>query len=130
MIAPRIKTDPVLLAALGTDGAAWASAYLKQQRHFDGDARHIELAAWFDAAIGGGAKGERTKIADGLARIADDWPMRASDISVFLNADQFDGFIAIWTRGDPESRKQAVSDWSERAERDNPEDDPANDIEF
>lgn len=41
----RIETDPHLLAVLDIDAAAWASAYIRQQRHHDGDMRHIELTA-------------------------------------------------------------------------------------
>lgn len=52
----RIETDPHLLAVLNIDAAAWASAYIRQQRHLDGDMRHIELTAWFTAAIGAGRK--------------------------------------------------------------------------
>lgn len=52
----RIETDAALRRALGTDGAEWASAYIKQAGALGGDARHIELTAWFDAAIANGFK--------------------------------------------------------------------------
>lgn len=50
----RIETDPTLRRACGTDGPAWASAYLANRTAFDGDHQHIELAAWFDAALKAG----------------------------------------------------------------------------
>lgn len=56
MTAYRIQTDASLRAALGTDGAEWASSYIKQQREPEGDGRHQELTAWFDAAICEGFK--------------------------------------------------------------------------
>lgn len=52
----RIETDPHLLTVLDIDAAAWASAYINQQRHHSGDMRHIELTAWFNAAISAGRK--------------------------------------------------------------------------
>jgi hypothetical protein len=58
----RIQADLRLLRTLGVDSAAWASAYLKQRRYFDGDLQHIELAAWFDAAIGAGRRGEDSDV--------------------------------------------------------------------
>lgn len=54
----RIETDMQLRRALGTDGPAWASAYLAQRQHLDGDMLHIELTAWFDAAIKAGIRAE------------------------------------------------------------------------
>lgn len=51
LVSFRIQTDITLLRALGTDGAEWASAYLKQRRALEGDPLHIELTAWFDAAL-------------------------------------------------------------------------------
>lgn len=54
MMPFRIETDPTLRRACGTDGPAWASAYLANRTARDGDRQHIELAAWFDAAIEAG----------------------------------------------------------------------------
>lgn len=52
----RIETDEHLRRALGADGAEWASAYISQHKHEQGDAQHHELTAWFDSAIKEGFK--------------------------------------------------------------------------
>lgn len=94
----RPQTDPHMLRVLGTDGAAWAAAYLKQRQHFDGDGQHIELTAWFDTAM-----------ENALDRAANDVGERiASEFRGFWAAEDLAEEIPGMIRGARDSRHPAA----------------------